>query len=59
MNMLKELLGIITETAKKKKKKKGVPKSAAAAVYHRDYERTKNKPYRDYDPDERRTNKAD
>ena len=54
MNMLKELLGIITEAAKKKKKR-GVPKSAAAAVYHRDYERTKHKAYRDYDPDERRT----
>lgn len=27
-----------------------VSKKAAAAVYHRDYERTKNKPYRKYDP---------
>lgn len=58
MNMLKELLGIITEGAKKKKKK-SVPKSAAAAVYHRDYERTKHKPYRDYDPEERRAQKHD
>jgi hypothetical protein len=53
MNMLRELLGIITEGTKKKKKK-SVPKSVAAAVYHRDYERTKNKAYRDYDPDDRR-----
>ena len=58
MNMLKELLGIITEGAKKKKKK-SVPKSAAAAVYHRDYERTKHKPYRDDDPEERRAQKHD
>lgn len=27
-----------------------VSKKAAASVYHRDYERTKNKPYRKYDP---------
>lgn len=54
MSILKELLGIITESAKKKKKKKSVAKSAAAAVYHRDYERTKHKPYRDYDPEERK-----
>ena len=27
-----------------------VSKKTAAAVYHRDYERTKNKPYRKYDP---------
>lgn len=53
MNMLKELLGIITEGTKKKKKR-GVAKSAAASVYHRDYEKTKHKPYREYDPDERR-----
>lgn len=58
MNVLRELLGIITEGAKKRKKK-SVPKTAAAAVYHRDYERTKNKPYRDYDPDERRRERAD
>jgi hypothetical protein len=53
MNMLKELLGIITEGTKKKKKK-GVPKSAAASVYHRDYEKTKHKAYREYDADERK-----
>ncbi len=27
-----------------------VSKKAASSVYHRDYERTKNKPYRKYDP---------
>lgn len=29
-----------------------VSRKAAASVYHRDYERTKNKPYRKYDPAE-------
>lgn len=33
-----------------------VSKRSAASVYHRDYERTKNKPYRKYDPkDHKRT----
>lgn len=35
-----------------KKKKKGI-KKMARRVYHRDYERTKNKPYRKYDPKRR------
>lgn len=38
---------ILTEAKKKKPLKK-----AAAAVYHRDYEKTKNKDYRQYDPKE-------
>lgn len=58
MELLKELYAILEE-AKKTKKKKSVAKSAAAAVYHRDYMRTKHKPYRDYDPDERRAQKDD
>ena len=54
MELLKELFEIITEAGKKKKKKKSLTKSAAASVYHRDYERTKHKVYRSYDPEERR-----
>jgi hypothetical protein len=57
MQLLKELFGLLTEA--KKKKKKTVAKSAAAAVYHRDYEKTKHKPYREYDPDERRQQRDD
>jgi hypothetical protein len=53
MELLKELFGMIEE-AKTKKKKKTVARTAAAAVYHRDYEKTKHKPYREYDPDERK-----
>jgi hypothetical protein len=41
MELLKELLN---EAAKKKPLKK-----AAKSVYHRDYVKTKNKPYRKYD----------
>lgn len=52
MTLLQELFSFITEA--KKKKKKSVAKTAAAAVYHRDYEKTKHKPYRAYDPEERR-----
>lgn len=44
MELLKELL--VTE------EKKTPLRKAAARVYHRDYERTKNKPYRKYHPDE-------
>jgi hypothetical protein len=54
VELLKELFEIITEAKKKGKKKRPVAKSAAAAVYHRDYERTKHKPYRAYDADERK-----
>lgn len=45
MEFLRELLN---EAAKKKPLKK-----AAASVYHRDYVKTKNKPYRKYDPEDR------
>lgn len=38
---------ILTEAKKKKPLK-----NAAKAVYHRDYEKTKNKDYRQYDPSE-------
>lgn len=48
MEMLKELLQL--DEAEKKKSKKKVSKVAAKAVYHRDYVKTKKKPYRKYDP---------
>lgn len=47
MQFLKELLNL-EEAAKKKPLKK-----AAKAVYHRDYMKTRNKPYRKYDAQER------
>jgi hypothetical protein len=47
MSLLRELMQL-DEGAKKKKPLK----KAAKAVYHRDYVKTKNKPYRKYDPDE-------
>lgn len=43
MDFIRELL----EAAKKKTK---VTKTAASSVYHRDYVKTKKKPYRKYDP---------
>lgn len=46
MELLKELM-VIAESSTKKKKP---IKKAAKAVYHRDYEKTKNKKYRKYDP---------
>ncbi len=56
MEMLRELLQL--DEAEKKKKKK-VSKKAAHAVYHRDYVKTKKKPYRKYDPDEYIADKKD
>lgn len=56
MEFLKELLQL--DEAEKKKKKK-VSKVAAKAVYHRDYLKTKKKPYRKYDPDEYAQGKRD
>lgn len=51
MQLLKEMLMM---EAKK------VPlKKAAKSVYHRDYLRTKNKPYRKYDPKKHQRNKGD
>ena len=51
LSMLKELM-LITEKSKK------VPlKKAARSVYHRDYIKTKTKPYRKYDPEHRGDNK--
>jgi hypothetical protein len=50
MEFLRELL---TEAAKKKK----VLSKAAKAVYHRDYEKTKNKPYRQYDEEDYKAKK--
>lgn len=52
MKLLKEMFFL--EEAKK------VPlKKAAKSVYHRDYLRTKNKPYRKYDPKKHQKNKGD
>lgn len=52
MKLLKEMYFL--EEAKK------VPlKKAAKSVYHRDYLRTKNKPYRKYDPKKHERNKGD
>ena len=48
--VLSELWQMTTEAKDKKKKKPS--SSAASAVYHRDYVKTKNKPYRKYDPSE-------
>lgn len=45
MEFLVELLELIIE------KKTG--RRTAAAVYHRDYEKTKNRPYRKYDQQKR------
>lgn len=52
MKLLHELLDIILE-AKKKAKKAKVSKKIRSKVYHADYLRTKDKPYRKYDPNER------
>ncbi len=43
-------VGIIRGVLQESKKKKKVTKRTAASVYHRDYEKTKNKAYRKYDP---------
>lgn len=45
MGLLRELY-FVYEAEKKKPLKK-----AAKSVYHRDYEKTKNKPYRKYNPE--------
>lgn len=47
MALLKEMMEIIEE-------KKMPLKKAARSVYHRDYLKTKNKPYRKYDPRKRK-----
>lgn len=48
MSFLNELMVLDESKSKKKSLKK-----AAKSVYHRDYVKTKNKPYRKYDPSER------
>jgi len=45
MEFMRELL-----EADKKKKKSKVTRTQAAGTYHRDYEKTKKRPYRKYDP---------
>lgn len=57
MELLKELLQL--DEAESKKKKVKVSKKATRAVYHRDYVKTKNKPYRKYDPEEYASGKRD
>lgn len=53
LSLLKEMLQL-TEAKKK------VPlKKAAKSVYHRDYVKTKNKPYRKYDPAEYKKEKGE
>ena len=47
-SLLEELFTIITE---KKAAPKKVTKKAAKSVYRRDYLRTRNKPYRKYEPE--------
>lgn len=49
MKILTELLDILEEA----KKKKGVTRSMRAKVYRADYIKTKHKPYRKYDQQER------
>ena len=53
MELLRELFNLTEDTTTKKKKKGGL-KTAAQKVYHRDYIKTKNKDYRQYDADERK-----
>lgn len=51
MKLLRELLAE-SKHANKKKRKEKLTRSIAAAVYHRDYVKTRNKEYRQYDPEE-------
>ncbi len=48
----------LSELLTESKKKKSVGKSAAAAVYRRDYLKTRNKDYRQYDPEEYKHDKT-
>lgn len=57
MEFLRELLQL--DEAESKKKKVKVSKKAVRAVYHRDYVKTKNKPYRKYDPEDYAEGKRD
>lgn len=50
MELLVELFEIIEESKKKKPK---VSKSLRHKVYHADYVKTKDKAYRQYDPEKR------
>lgn len=52
MEFLKELL-LISEEAKAR-----VSKKAAKSVYRRDYLKTKNKPYRKYDPQDHKSEES-
>lgn len=56
MELIKELLGL-QDLTEANKKESGVSRKASAAVYHRDYLKTKNKEYRKYDKTKRKANK--
>ena len=49
-----ELLGELLQEAEKLSTKR-----KAASIYHRDYIKSKNKPYRQYDPDKYKQTKKD
>jgi hypothetical protein len=49
-SLIEELFDILAE-AKGTSKPKKVTKKAAKSVYRRDYLRTRNKPYRKYEPE--------
>lgn len=53
MQLLKELLELTEDKSPK------VAKTAAKAVYHRDYVKTKKKAYRKYDPAEYKKHKGE
>lgn len=59
MEFLRQLLAehadLVSLTEAKKRKK--VPKIVAQSVYHRDYVKTRNKPYRQYSNEDRTDNK--
>lgn len=61
MEFLKELMSISDEqeVLSEAEKKKKPLKKAAASVYHRDYMKTKNKPYRKYDAAEYQREKGE
>lgn len=60
MELLKELMALNAEGEVLEEKEKKKPlKKAAASVYHRDYVKTKNKPYRKYDKAEYERNKGE
>lgn len=57
MKLITELLDLVQIDEADKKSK--VSKKHAAGVYHRDYVKTKHKPYRKYDAAKRRKQQED